>query len=93
MNQQQRPALWHNRHSARTYLCGVGARCVSTVPHRILTQTLLLLLLPQEVDGLHRLELLHLQAYLDIAQALVSPYTPLRDTNLKRKSELLGLQV
>jgi hypothetical protein len=51
------------------------------------------LLLLQEVDGLHRLELLHLKAYLDSAQALVSPYIPLRDTNLQRKRELLGLQV
>lgn len=53
----------------------------------------LVLLVLQEVDGLHHLELLHLQAYLDSSQALVSPYTPLRDTNLKRKRELLGLHV
>lgn len=47
----------------------------------------------QEVDGLHRLELLHLQAYLDSSQALVTPYTPLRESNLKHKREQLGLPV
>lgn len=75
-------------------LQSVHALCVAGRTHA-LTHTLLslLLLLLQEVDGLHRLELLHLQAYLDSAQAVVSPYTPLRDTNLKRKRELLGLQV
>lgn len=50
-----------------------------------------MLLCLQEVDGLHRLELLHMQAYLDSSQALVAAYTPLRDTNLKRKRQLLGL--
>ena len=46
----------------------------------------------QEFDGMHRLEVLHLQAYLDSSQALVSPYQPLRDTNLKRKREVLGMR-
>lgn len=41
---------------------------------------------------MHRLELLHLQAYLDSTQAMLQPYQPLRLTNLKRKRELLGLQ-
>jgi len=42
---------------------------------------------------MHRLEMLHLQAYLDNNQALVSPYEPLRDTNLRRKRELLKQRV
>lgn len=49
--------------------------------------------LVQEFDGMHRLEMLHLQAYLDNNQALVSPYEPLRDTNLRRKRELLKQRV
>jgi hypothetical protein len=60
---------------------------ILTFPHAMVSAAL------QEVDGLHRLELLHLQAYLDSSQALVTPYTPLRELNLKRKREQLGLPV
>lgn len=45
----------------------------------------------QEVDAMHRVEMLHLQAYAESGQAGSSPYVPLRDSKFKRKRELLGL--
>eukprot|EP00879_Flechtneria_rotunda_P018572 GHRR01019488.1.p1 GENE.GHRR01019488.1~~GHRR01019488.1.p1 ORF type:complete len:319 (+),score=95.94 GHRR01019488.1:970-1926(+) len=43
----------------------------------------------QELDAMHRLESVHLGAFLDGGQA--GKYAPLRDTTIKKKRELLGL--
>jgi hypothetical protein len=53
---------------------------------------LLLLLLPrlQELDSMQRLELVHLQHFLE-GSALPGKYVPLRDSTFRRKRELLGL--
>ncbi|WIA37309.1 hypothetical protein OEZ86_014245 [Tetradesmus obliquus] len=44
----------------------------------------------QELDGMQRLEALHLQHFLE-GSALPGKYMPLRDSTFKRKRELLGL--
>jgi hypothetical protein len=44
----------------------------------------------QELDSMQRVELLHLQHFLEGA-ALPGKYVPLRDSTFKRKRELLGL--
>jgi hypothetical protein len=51
-----------------------------------------LLLLPclQELDSMQRVELVHLQHFLE-GSALPGKYVPLRDSTFRRKRELLGL--
>lgn len=40
---------------------------------------------------MHRVEALHLQAYLDSSGAGMVAYVPLRDSKFKRKRELMGV--
>jgi hypothetical protein len=40
---------------------------------------------------MHRVEALHLQAYLDSSSACTSPFVPLQDSKFARKRQQLGL--
>lgn len=44
----------------------------------------------QDLDSLHRLEVVHLENFLE-GQAQAGKYVPLRDSTFRRKRELLGL--